>query len=100
MIINREYTRARGLRMALRVAGLAGVVVVGISSAEGATTEATEAPHNVDDSVRNIQTHPVGGCWNPRFWGPPAPVDMLLDAMTRLRTAMRCVVASMPRRTT
>lgn len=88
MIINREESKRKGLRTALRVAGLAGVIGLGIGSAQGATPASAEA-NAVDDSIRNIQTHPVGGCWNPRFWGPPAPVEMSPGALSKLRAVVR-----------
>ena len=95
MLIDRDENRRKGLRTALRVAGLAGVVALGMGSAEGAPSNENQA---VDDTVRNVQTQPTGGCWNWRFWGPPAPVAMAHDALHRLRNAVDNSARSAARR--
>src|SRR5687768_37040 len=88
--IDREQARRRGIRTALRVAGLAGIVAASVGHAADPPPQKVLPgdANGVDDATRHVRVEAGRGCCGEwRFWGPPAPVAMKRDALARLRAA-------------
>ena len=85
-MVDRVAARRRGIRSALRVAGLAGLIVASVGHAAERVPDKT----SVEDAQRNVRIpHQGMSCRRWRFWGPPAPPPMRAGALTRLRQAAR-----------
>jgi hypothetical protein len=77
MIGTQQAARARGLRLAARVAGLGGLALaitgVGVASAAETTPTSQAAEHDGRLPLEEKMVVHVGGCGCAPCWGPPAP---------------------------
>ena len=87
----REERRRRGLRTAIRVAGLVGLVATGVAwRAETASAADQKDGANPAERAERAMHAPYGrGCCDfGGMWGPPAPARMKVDGLARLRSAL------------
>ena len=93
--VDRAAARRRGIHSALRVAGLASLIVASVGYAAEPPPESPAVDGGA--KIRSAADHPGMSCRRWRFWGPPAPPPMRAGAIERLLDAARWIATQFQR---